>query len=385
MIFKRTFLLTLFLGLTLTVGFGAGFITRDLWSFHANDYPIFEQSLDILSHQGLNPIPGAPALEYGMIRGMVQAYGDQYTIFVEPAQHELESNTLQGSFGGIGVNLNRDAEGNIILFPYPGSPAIQEGIIDGDQLVGVDSLMVTKDTPIESVQAALRGPVGQVVKVQVTRSTETSPLTFSIKRSEFPIPSVAWHLDSEAAEVGVIQVNLIAASTPDEIKRAVEDLRSRGARTFILDLRNNYGGLLSAGVDIARLFLSEGVIIQQQNRDQHIETYRVEHPGSYNNLPLAVLVNENTASSAEIIAGALKVHSRAKIIGTPTYGKDTIQLVFDLKDGSSLHVTAAKWWVPGLDPPIGGGGLQPDIFVASPADQSGPDAALRAAVQVLLR
>jgi carboxyl-terminal processing protease len=127
------------------------------------------------------------------------------------------------------------------------------------------------------------------------------------------------------------------------------------------------------------------VIIQQQNRDQHIETYRVEHPGSYNNLPLAVLVNENTASSAEIIAGALKVHSRAKIIGTPTYGKDTIQLVFDLKDGSSLHVTAAKWWVPGLDPPIGGGGLQPDIFVASPADQSGPDAALRAAVQVLLR
>jgi carboxyl-terminal processing protease len=316
---------------------------------------------------------------------MVQAYGDQYTIFVEPAQHELESNTLQGSFGGIGVNLNRDAEGNIILFPYPGSPAIQEGIIDGDQLVGVDSLMVTKDTPIESVQAALRGPVGQVVKVQVTRSTETSPLTFSIKRSEFPIPSVAWHLDSEAAEVGVIQVNLIAASTPDEIKRAVEDLRSRGARTYILDLRNNYGGLLSAGVDIARLFLSEGVIIQQQNRDQHIETYRVEHPGSYNNLPLAVLVNENTASSAEIIAGALKVHSRAKIIGTPTYGKDTIQLVFDLKDGSSLHVTAAKWWVPGLDPPIGGGGLQPDIFVASPADQSGPDAALRAAVQVLLR
>jgi carboxyl-terminal processing protease len=178
---------------------------------------------------------------------------------------------------------------------------------------------------------------------------------------------------------------VIAASTPGEVEKAVNDLWQRQAQAYVLDLRNNFGGLLSAGVDIARLFLMEGVVMEHRYRDQDVEVFQVERPGPFVDLPLAVLVNENTASAAEIIAGALQVHQRAQIIGTPTYGKDTIQLVFELKDGSSLHVTSAQWWIPGLNPPIGESGLQPDIIVAQAPDPDQPDAVVKAAADALFR
>jgi carboxyl-terminal processing protease len=182
-----------------------------------------------------------------------------------------------------------------------------------------------------------------------------------------------------------MEINLIAASTADEILRAVKDLQNRGASHFILDLRNNPGGLLTAGVDISRLFLKDGLVIEQQYRGQPVESFKVEKPGPLADLDLAVLINRGSASAAEIIAGSLQAHHRASLIGSPSYGKDTIQLVFDLQDGSSLHVTAAQWWVPGLVSPISGVGLQPDVLVEAgdPNAAGGPDPLIQAAIQEL--
>jgi carboxyl-terminal processing protease len=146
---------------------------------------------------------------------------------------------------------------------------------------------------------------------------------------------------------------------------AVEDLQERGAKNFVLDLRSNGGGLLVEGVEIARLFLKDGMVIEQHYKGEDIKAYQVEDPGALSEIPLVVLVDGNTASAAEIISGAIKAHQRAPIIGTPTFGKDSIQLIFELQDNSSLSVTSAKWWVPGLEPPIGEGGLQPDITVST--------------------
>ena len=190
-----------------------------------------------------------------------------------------------------------------------------------------------------------------------------------------------WHIDVEEPRMGVIQINIIADSTPDEILTAVDNLQSRGATHFAIDLRGNHGGLLDAGVDIARLFLDEGKIIQDHYRDKEIKTYEVNHPGPLTDLPMVVLVNSDTASAAEIVAGAIKMQARAPIIGTHTYGKDSIQLVFTLQDGSSIHITAAKWWVPGLEPAVGEGGLQPDILVSE--DDTGRDLYLLAAAEAL--
>lgn len=383
--FKRSFLVTFLVGIFTSLGFAGGYLARERWDFSRDNFPIFTQAFNIVRDHGLKPLPPGSEIEYGMIRGMMQSYDDPYSIFVEPAQHELETNALQGSFGGIGVRLSRDADANVILYPYKDSPAADAGIQDGDHLVAVDDLVITAELSMDSIQAALRGPVGQSVRVSISRLAGLNSLEFKIKRAEFPLPSVTWHLNADQPEVGVLEINLIAANTVDEVKSAIEDLQSRQARFYVLDLRNNYGGLLTAGVDIARLFLKDGVIIDHRYRDQSVEEYRVERPGPFINLPMAVIVNENTASAAEIIAGAIKVHHRAQIIGAPTYGKDTIQLVFDLKDGSSLHVTAARWWIPGLEPPVGEGGLQPDIPAVTTPDQKGVDAAIQAAVQALLR
>jgi carboxyl-terminal processing protease len=205
-----------------------------------------------------------------------------------------------------------------------------------------------------------------------------------IKRAEIPLPSVTWHLDPDAPSVGVIEINVVAASTPEEIEKAVKDLSERGATAYILDLRDNFGGLLDAGVNTARLFLKDGMVIEQQYKGKDVESFEVERPGALADIPLVILVNENTASAAEIIAGALKAQGRAKILGKPTYGKDTIQLVFDLQDGSSLHVTSAHWWVPGLDPMLQGNGVEPDVVVESAADASAPDPVARAAADLLL-
>ena len=383
--FKRSFLITFLVGIFTSLGFAGGYLAREQWDFSRDEFPILAQAYNIVRDHGLKPLPPGSAMEYGMIRGMMQSYNDPYSIFVEPAQHELESNALQGSFGGIGVRLSRDSDGNVILYPYLDSPAVRAGIQDGDHLMAVDDLEIIPEISMDDIQAALRGPVGQSVRVLIMRASSSNPLELKIKRAEIPLPSVTWHLDADSPEIGIIEINLIAASTVEEVKNALEDLRTRQARYYVLDLRNNFGGLLTAGVDIARLFLREGEIIEHQYRDQEVEMYKVEHPGPYVDLPLVVIVNENTASAAEIIAGALKIHQRAQIIGVQTYGKDTIQLVFDLKDGSSLHVTSARWWIPGLEPPIGEGGLQPDIPAATTPDQSGNDAAIQVAVQTLLR
>ena len=383
MAFKRSFLVSFALFLALASSFFAGFVTRDRFFRSADQLPVLQQAYQLLLDYGLKEAPPEKSLEYGMIRGMVQAYDDPYTVFIEPVQTELESNTLHGSFGGIGVRLGTDEAGYILLYPYPGSPAAEAGILEGARLIAVDGEAVAAGTPFEDVQAAIRGPVGKKVRLTIQNPSAAEEQEVSVQRSEIPIPSVTWHLDPDESQVGVVEINTIATSTPDEIQKAFTDLQGRGATHFILDLRNNGGGMLIAGVDIARLFLKDGIVIQQQYRDQEVKTYSVEKPGPLSDQPLAILVNQNTASAAEIVAGSLQARGRARLIGSTTYGKNAIQSVYPLLDGSSLHVTTASWWVPGSNLPKMGAGLQPDISLSQESANS--DEAVREAVRVLLQ
>ncbi|OGO32290.1 MAG: hypothetical protein A2Z16_09945 [Chloroflexi bacterium RBG_16_54_18] len=382
-IFWKTFLSTLFLFLLAGAGFASGYLFH-AHQFPGQSFPVLNEAYQLLIDNGLVEPPADPALEYGMIRGMLQEYGEPHTIFLDPPQHELSTDDLEGKYGGIGVQINKESQGNWVLFPFAGSPAQKAGIQEGDRLLAVDDLLITPNTPSEQIQAQLRGAVRQVVRVSIGRAPDFSTQEFNIRREEISLPSVTWHLALDQPQVGVIKVNLIAASTAGEIERAAADLQERGAQAFILDLRDNPGGLLDVGIEIARLFLKEGVIIEQQYRDREAQTYDVEQPGKFSDLPLAVLINGGSASAAEIAAGAIQQHERAPLLGQPSYGKDTVQLVFELRDKSSLHVTAARWRIPGLNPPIKDHGLQPDILVDPPQDASGYDLVLKAAIQVLL-
>lgn len=380
--FLRFLTFTFLAVLGMILAFSAGYFVHRFQASGEADFPLLQEAFSVLSRHALVEPPVPPALEYGMIRGMLQTYADPYTIFVEPLQHELNTQNLQGKFGGIGVTLGQDEEGHILLFPFLDGPAARAGLLEGDRLLLVDSLEIIPGTPFETVEAAMRGLVGDSVAIRVARTPDFQPLEYKIRLESFPIPSVTWHLAVGEARVGVVKINLISASTPEEVETAIADLRSRGATHFVLDLRDNGGGLLASAVDTARLFLRDGTILQQQYRGKPVETFHVLRAGALVDLPLALLVNRGTASAAEIIAAALKVHDRAVLVGETTFGKDTMQLVFELKDGSSLHVSAGRWWIPGLEPPVGENGLQPDVNL--PAEAMEPAAWMAAAVQAVL-
>jgi carboxyl-terminal processing protease len=308
----------------------------------------------------------------------MQAYNEPHTVFVEPVQHTLEMNTLEGKFGGIGVRMERDLQGLLRIYPLPDSPALAAGVVDGDQLLQVGDLVITKDTSLDDISARVRGPVGEKVEITIGHAPDFSPVKLSIKRAEIALPSVTYNILPEEPTVGIIHTSVIADTTPNEIKKAIQDLQSKNATRFILDLRNNGGGLVEAGVNIARLFLKDGVVIEQQFKGKEVESFKVDKAGEFSDIPLVILVNQGTASASEIVAGALQAQGRARLVGSATYGKDTIQLVFDLTDGSSLHVTAAKWWVPGHTVP-----LTPDVVQAD--DPNNDNVVVMAAVKDLLQ
>ena len=362
--------------------FLSGFFLKSYFDSRVNEFPVLNQAYNILRDHAFIELPDLKSFEYGMIRGMLDASGDRFAVFLEPVQHELETNSLQGSFGGIGVELNQNQNDDILIYPLAGGPASQAGIQSGDRLLIVDDLTITQDVSKDDIHAAISGPIGSMVKVVTSRKPEYSPLEFTIKRELIHLPSVTWHIDPDNSMVGIINVNIIAESTPDEIQNAVSELERNGAAHFILDLRNNGGGLLSAGVETAKLFLRNGIVIHQEYRGEDVESFSVNKPGPLEDISLIILVNRSTASAAEIIAGSLQAHNRALLVGEPTFGKDSIQLVFDLQDDSSLHVTAAKWWIPGIDLPISEHGLQPEVSVLP--GETGTDLMLKEAIKTLL-
>lgn len=376
----RELTLLLLLGVSLALAFLVGFFARDYLTGSASELQLLTEAQRILNDRTLDPAPNPIQQEYGMIRGLAQSFDDPYTFFVEPVQHELQSDNLAGKFGGIGVEMDRDEFGQVRLYPFDEGPAARAGLLAGDILRQADELAVSVDTDFDSIRAALRGPLETSVAVQVSRTGADGRLHFEIERAEVPLPSLTWRLLPDYPQIGLIALNVIAESSPLEVEQAWGRLQAEGATALILDLRNNGGGLLDAGVNTARLFLESGTVIEHQYRDQPVESWSVEEPGALHDVPLVILVNKNTASAAEILAGSLQAQGRAVLIGQQTLGKDSIQLVFTLADESSLHVTAARWWIPGHEFPIELGGLRPDIPIEA---GEGTNSILSAAVAAL--
>ncbi|MFN7035877.1 MAG: S41 family peptidase [Bellilinea sp.] len=376
----------LILLLTLGVGLAVGYLIRDrqILTLAKSGYPLFEQAYELLVQHGFYPLPDQKKIEYGMIRGLLQAYNDPYTMLVEPPQHELQSQQLRGKFGGIGARIERDSQNQYRLFPFDNSPAKRAGVQDGDILLAIDGVEINAETPQDDVLSLLRGDKGTSVRLVVFRNEDQREYNYQIVREEIALPSVTWNLLPEDETVGYIQVNLMSSTTPDEIQNAVQDLTSQGAGSLILDLRNNGGGLVDTGVKIAELFLpAESPILTQTYRGKESKTLQAKNNGPFTQIPLVVFINNSTASAAEITSGALKAQQRAVLIGTPTFGKYTIQLVFELQDGSSLHVTAAEWEIPGLIPSIRDHGVLPDIWIENETTDNLNNRYIQAALQAL--
>ena len=376
--------------LIFSLGAGAGFgahwyLTRDNpTSEEAAQFSLFWEAWHIVEDKFYGDIPEDPIPVYGAIRGALTTLEDPYTVFVEPQPRALEKAELEGQFGGIGAYVTRGPAGEVVLTPMVDSPAERAGVQEGDVVVQVDDTPITPDMTTDEVVLLIRGEVDTQVTLTLQRAGVTEPIVVTITRQIIETPSVEWRVLEQDPSIGYIRIRLFTERTGRELERAIQDLREAGATRLILDLRDNGGGLLDAAVDVASQFLRDGVVLYEDRRDEGEKSYPVKKGGLALDLPLAVLVNGGTASASEIVAGALQDYGRGPLIGEKTFGKGSVQLVYDLSDQSSLHVTVARWLTPNRHR-IDGQGLVPDVEVPSsqPGQEAGGDPQLERAIAYL--
>jgi carboxyl-terminal processing protease len=354
-------------------------------AFAEEDMALFNEAWGLVSGNFLGELPGSRDVTYGAIRGSLATLNDPYTVFIEPAARETERENLQGSFGGIGAYISRSEEtGEVLLEPIPGNPAEAAGILAGDVLLAVDGVPITADMSVPDIRDMVKGEQGTTVTLTVRHPGATEPVDISIVRAEILLPSVSYRLLEEESTIGYIQLSRFSGESGGEIADALAQLQAQGATKFVLDLRQNGGGLRDAAVDVADHFLDEGLVLTVESQQEGERTYRSTDETVARDEPLVVLVDGGTASASEIVAGALKDRGRATLIGSKTFGKGSVQMVFDLSDGSSVHVTSARWYTPNRTP-LDQNGLEPDIpvEVTQEAIDSGRDPVLERAVEFL--
>ena len=304
------------------------------------------------------------ALMEKAIRGMVAAL-DPHSAYLDTSEFEQVRVSTMGSYPGVGIEV-AGADGAIrIMKTIEGSPAQRAGVAAGDQLVSIDGTEVGAD--LAGALARLRGPAGSVVHLSIRRSTAPQTLEFELRRTQVEVHSVA--AQTLEPGFGYVRISTFSETTPDDLAGAILRLKRDNQgdiKGLVLDLRNNPGGVLEAGVAVADAFLDSGVIVTADGRTSDARFEMDATPGDLiDGAPLVVLVNAGSASASEIVAGALKDHGRALLIGRRTYGKGSVQTVMPLAHGGAVKLTTSRYFTPS-GASIQGRGLLPDITEDGP-------------------
>ncbi len=323
----------------------------------------------------------------GAIEGMLASLGDVgHTTYLTPAELKEVESSLQGELEGIGAILTVRDKRPTIAQTLPDSPARKSGLRAGDVLVEVNGKSVADESP-QRVAALVRGKAGTKVKLRVDRPGVNKPVDFTITRAKVEVPQVAWH-HLPGTTIAHLAIREFGEQTDVQLRRALQQIRSAGLTALIVDVRANPGGLKDQAVAVTSEFLSDGLVfIQQDAKGQRVDV-PVQKGGAATDLPVCVLVDGGTASSAEIFAGALQDHKRGKLVGTRTFGTGTVLQPFPLSDGSAVLLATKEWLTP-KGRRIWHTGIQPDIEVALPQgasillpyDEGGLDAAALARVK----
>ncbi len=359
-------LVVLVLFASFTAGFGLNYynVQNQPQTQVPKDFGLFWDAFKIIQDQFYGTIPNPQALTHGAIRGMLHSLGDPHTVLVEPEPAKNEQTNLQGNTGDVGLNLDLRQDILTIISPIPNSPADKAGLRAGDIIIKIgDKDLTLQIITLEDANALLRGPVGSKITLVVHRIGQDQPITADLTRETYALPTVEAKV-LPGTTLGYLKVTLETAETGNEFAKALDSLKSQNMTGLVVDLRNNPGGLFPDPVlDIAGQFLKNNdVVVIEKYRDGTEKQYNAGSRRGATELPVVVLVNNGTASAAEILAGALKDYKRAVLIGEPTYGKGTVQTIRQLSDGAALHITVASWLTP-KHTEIEGKGLQPDIAV----------------------
>jgi carboxyl-terminal processing protease len=303
---------------------------------------------------------------YSAIEKMLATLDDPFTRLLRPDQYRSLQVNTSGELMGVGLQISQDGEtGNLtVIAPIDDSPAERAGIQPQDQIVKIDGFSTSELTLDESA-ARMRGLRGSQVTLTVLRNSNKTTEDIILVRDRIALNPVITELRSDLKDtpLGYIRLNQFNANATEEVAQGIQSLEKKGAKAYILDLRNNPGGLLQSGIEIARLWLDEGTIVYTVNRQGLLGSF--EAVGSaLTQAPLVILVNPGTASASEILAGALHDNHRATLVGEKTFGKGLIQSLFDLSDGSGLAVTVAKYETPNHTD-INKLGIMPDQLIPS--------------------
>lgn len=328
------------------------------------DMQVFWEAWHILEKDYYGDKPVLAKRVHGAVRGLATAFGDPYTQFVEPQQSALGEAQRAGSFGGIGVTYEWTAAG-YLLRPMGGQPAALAGLLSGDLLLRIDDHPVTPAMTEDDIKLLEQGEINSEVVVSVQRNGAhgAEEINLRIVRARIETPSMEWRLLNEepaTASVGYIKQTSFTERSTDEMRLALTELSAAGADRFILDLRGNSGGLVEPAIAIADLWLDTELLLIERFADGGEKQFEGQPGREAGDAPLTILVDGGTASASEIVAGALQDHGRARLVGEPTFGKGSVQLVYSLSDESSLHVTHAQWFTPNRRQ-ISGQGLTPDL------------------------
>jgi probable ctpA-like serine protease len=303
----------------------------------------------------------ADALSDGAVRGMVAAADDRYTVFMDKKEAEEFNRGLSGQVSGIGSEIGRRSNQPTVLRVLNDSPAEKAGVKSGDVFVAVNGESVEgKDA--SAVASRVRGEAGTSVKLTMKRGEST--VDFTIVRAQVSDPSVRW---SVSDGVGTMIISRFDAQTASLARQAASELKSQGVKAVIVDLRDNGGGYLNAARDVAGIWLNNQIVVTEKAGDKVTDEVKTGSSATLDGMKTILLVNRDSASASEILAGALQEHGKATLVGQKTFGKGTVQKVLNLADGRLLKVTVARWYTP-KGKNITKEGITPETIVELTAD-----------------
>ncbi|ADG83572.1 S41 family peptidase [Thermincola potens] len=313
----------------------------------------------------------------GAVKGIVDSLGDPYSVYMPPKMFKELQEKMQGSFGGVGIIVSMKGEHIAVIEPIKGTPAEKAGIKAGDIITKVND-KDTKDMDLDTAVGLMRGPVGTEVVLQVFRKQTNKFLNFKIVREMIEVPTVEGKILPNT-KIGYIAISMFASNTDEELDKVLQEVLAHKPKGLILDLRDNPGGDLESAVRIADKFIPKGPIVYVEYRTGSDEYYEADDKRI--ELPLVVLINENSASASEIVAGAIKDTGSGTLVGTKTFGKGVVQSIYTLQNKAGLKLTTAKYLTP-KKKDIHKKGIQPDVKVELP-ENSEKDLQLEKAISIL--
>jgi len=332
---------------------------------------VFSHVLSLIQNNYVEDVDDAKLL-YGAIDGMVRTL-DPHSTFMDPKAYSALKQETDGEYGGVGIEIASRGDDLVVVSPVDDSPASRAGLAPGDRLLEIDGAQTRGWKDADAVKALMGAP-GTKCMVKVARAAWSEPRTFTLVRDVIRVVSVEQRLYDR--RYGYVKIKNFQDRTDSYLRKALDALRVQAGGHLagvVLDLRHNPGGLLDQAVKVADRFLVEGVIVTTKGRDnKHVEVERAHAKDTEPGYPLIVLVDGGTASASEIVAGALQDHGRAVVMGTPTFGKGSVQTVIELEDGSGLKLTIARYYTPS-GRSIQEKGITPDLYVRQ---QPGPAAAV---------